>query len=107
MEQIATPGSIVRREHTRKLTEGYFDRELLPKAARRGRKPQERRWVLNAILSVVRTGCPWPALLKDFPKWKVVYTVFWRWRQQGVEISAVQNVRFSRFKVEDRKNVLG
>gem|GEM_PF-4915768 len=27
---------------------------------------------------------PWRALPHDFPKWKRVYTVFWRWRKQGV-----------------------
>jgi putative transposase len=59
-------------------------RGLLPKPARRGRKPLDRRWVLNAILYVVRTGCQWRALPKDFPHWKSVYTVFWRWRRQGV-----------------------
>lgn len=59
-------------------------KHLLPKAAKRGRKPLDRRWVINAILYVVRTGCQWRMLPKDFPNWKSVYTVFWRWREQGV-----------------------
>lgn len=58
---------------------------LLPKLSKRGRKPLDRRWVLNAIFYVVRTGCQWRMLPpKDFPKWKSVYTVFWRWREQGL-----------------------
>ena len=57
---------------------------LLPKPARRGRKPIDRREILNAILYVDRTGCQWRALPHDFPKWKSVYNVFWRWRQDGV-----------------------
>lgn len=40
--------------------------------------------MINAILYVNRTGCQWRALPHDFPKWKSVYTVFWRWREAGV-----------------------
>jgi len=59
-------------------------RRLLPKRAKRGRRPIDRRLVLDAILYVNRTGCQWRALPHDFPKWKTVYTIFWRWRQAGV-----------------------
>ena len=59
-------------------------RKLLPKAASTGRPPIDRRWVINAILYLNRTGCQWRALPNDFPKWKTVYTVFWRWRKAGV-----------------------
>ena len=59
-------------------------RGLLPKCATRGRRPLCRRLVLNAILYLNRTGCQWRALPHDFPKWKTVYTIFWRWRQTGV-----------------------
>lgn len=59
-------------------------RGLLPAPAAKGRKPLERRWVLDAILYVVRTGCQWRQLPHDFPNWKSVYSVFWRWRRSGV-----------------------
>ena len=59
-------------------------RGLLPKQAKRGRPPICRRLILNAILYVNRTGCQWRALPHDFPKWKTVYTIFWRWRRDGV-----------------------
>ena len=59
-------------------------RSLLPKPAKRGRRPICRRLILNAILYVNRTGCQWRALPHDFPKWKTVYTIFWRWRRAGV-----------------------
>lgn len=74
------------RNYPSDLTDGQWRkiRGLLPPRANRGRKPLDRRWVLNAILYVVRTGCQWRALPKDFPKWQTVYTVFWRWRHQGV-----------------------
>ena len=59
-------------------------RGLLPRPAKRGRRPICRRLILNAILYVNRTGCQWRALPHDFPKWKTVYTIFWRWRRAGV-----------------------
>jgi putative transposase len=59
-------------------------RGLLPKRAKCGRTPICRRVILNAILYVNRTGCQWRLLPHDFPKWKTVYTIFWRWRRCGV-----------------------
>jgi putative transposase len=59
-------------------------RRLLPKPAKRGRRPICRRLILNAILYVNRTGCQWRAVPHDFPKWKTVYTIFWRWRRDGI-----------------------
>lgn len=58
-------------------------RQLLPPQSRRGRRPIDRRWIINAILYVVRTGCQWRMLPKDFPNWSTVYGVFWRWRNDG------------------------
>jgi len=68
------------------LTDGQWQvlRGLLPKQAKRGRRPICRRLILSAILYVNRTGCQWRALPHDFPKWKTVYTIFWRWRRDGL-----------------------
>jgi putative transposase len=57
---------------------------LLPKRREGGRPPLDRRVIFNAIFYVVRTGCQWRQLPRDFPNWKTVYTVFWRWRNSGV-----------------------
>jgi len=57
---------------------------LLPKPARRGRKPIDRRRVIDAILYVVRSGCQWRMLPRDFPNWSTVYGVFRRWRLGGL-----------------------
>jgi len=59
-------------------------RRLLPKRSRRGRKPICRRWVIDAILYVTRTGCQWRMLPDNFPNWSTVYGIFWRWRNDGV-----------------------
>lgn len=58
-------------------------RQLLPKPSRRGRRPIDRRRIINAILYLVRTGCQWRMLPKDFPNWNTVYGVFRRWRDDG------------------------
>jgi putative transposase len=57
---------------------------FLRKRSRRGRPPKyHRRTVLDAILYVVRTGCQWRMLAADFPPWKAVYQIFFRWRKDG------------------------
>jgi len=39
--------------------------------------------VVNAILYLLRTGCSWRQLPKDFPPWETVYWHFKRWRDDG------------------------
>ncbi len=58
-------------------------RQLLPPPTRRGRPQIDRRRIVNAILYLVRTGCQWRMLPKDFPNWNTVYGVFRRWRDDG------------------------
>ena len=52
---------------------------MLPKPARRGRPPIDRRRILDAVLYLVKCGCPWRYLPSDFPAWKTVYHVFRQW----------------------------
>lgn len=59
-------------------------KKFIPVRKRVGRPPLDRRWVLDAILYLVRTGCQWRQLPSDFPCWQSVYTVFRRWRHAGV-----------------------
>lgn len=52
--------------------------------SRRGRPVvYDRRTIINAILYVVRSGCQWRMLPHDFPHWKTVYQIFYRWRING------------------------
>src|ERR687895_2847127 len=41
------------------------------------------RAILNAIFYVLKSGCPWRLLPKDFPPWKSVYDWFRKWRIDG------------------------
>ena len=58
---------------------------LLPPAAGRGRP---RKWpmrrVLDGIFYVLRTGCPWRMLPREYPPWPTVYAYLRRWRMAGV-----------------------
>jgi transposase len=57
---------------------------LLPRAKPGGRpRSVELREVVNAILYLLRTGCPWRALPHDLPPWGTVWAYFRRWRDDG------------------------
>jgi len=44
----------------------------------------ERRTIVNAILYVLRSGCPWRALPHDLPPYGTVFCYFRRWQHEGV-----------------------
>lgn len=77
--------------------------KLLPAPAKTGRRPLDRRTIINAILYVVRTGCQWRMLPSDFPNWKSVYTVYWRFRQAGIWVAIHNSLRESVRKQAGRK----
>jgi putative transposase len=70
---------------------------LLPPPKKTGRKPIDKRWIIDAILYVLRTSCQWRNLPHDFPKWKTVYNNFLKWRNDGtwkrIHDTLVQQVR--------------
>ncbi len=41
------------------------------------------RAIINAIRYIMRGGCQWRMLPKDFPPWKTVYDHYFRWRNNG------------------------
>ena len=52
---------------------------MLPKPAKRGRPTADRRRIIDAILYLVKCGCPWRYLPANFPRWKTAYHVFRQW----------------------------
>lgn len=58
---------------------------MLPSPQWMGRpEKHSRRAVIDAVLYVVRTGCPWRYLPVDFPPWQTVYAHFTRLNRRGV-----------------------
>jgi len=41
------------------------------------------RAILDAVFYVLKGGCPWRLLPRDFPPWKTVYDWFGKWRIDG------------------------
>jgi putative transposase len=41
------------------------------------------RAILDAVFYILKSGCPWRLLPKEFPPWKTVYDWFRRWRIDG------------------------
>ncbi len=57
---------------------------LLPPAKPGGRpRSVDLREVVNAMLYLLRTGCPWRSLPHDLPPWGTVWAYFRRWRDDG------------------------
>ena len=56
----------------------------LPSSTGRGRpRLHGLRTILDAVFYVLKSGCPWRSLPRDFPPWKTVYDWFRRWRIDG------------------------
>jgi len=75
-----------RKPYPTDLTDGQWAEvgPLLP-AAKPGGRPRavDLREVLNAILYVICTGCPWRHLPHEFPPWGTVHYYYRRWRLDG------------------------
>jgi putative transposase len=78
-------------------------KRLLPKPAKRGRKPIDRRRIIDAILYLVSSGCQWRMLPRDFPNWSTVYGIFRRWRLAGVWQKIHDALREQVRKLEGKK----
>src|SRR3954466_8058708 len=69
------------------LSDAEWDRLQchLPERLTRRRWPRHTlRAVFDAIFYLLRTGCPWRYLPRDFPPWQTVYYHFRRFRLTGV-----------------------
>lgn len=75
------------------MTDAEWERlaPLLPLARTLGRpRKWPRRSVLDGIFCVLRTGCPWRMLPREYPPWPTVYAYLRRWRITGgwVQVNA-------------------
>ncbi|MFC5163104.1 IS5 family transposase [Nonomuraea angiospora] len=76
---------------------------LLPEPDTGGRPEKHpRREIVNAILYVVRSGCPWRYLPTDLPPWQTVYWYFQQWEQAGVTEALLTELRIKARRQADR-----
>ena len=76
----------MKRSYSTDLTDADWEcLELyVPPPNKRGRpKTYSSRQILNAIFYVLKSGCAWRLLPRDFPPWETVYWWFRRWRIDG------------------------
>jgi putative transposase len=58
---------------------------LLPAPAQRGRpRAWPLRLLVNALFYVLRTGCAWRYLPREYPPWQTTSATFRQWRLHGV-----------------------
>ena len=59
--------------------------QFIEKIVNDKRKRQHNlRVVWNAMLYLVKTGCQWRMLPKDYPHWSAVYYYFKKWKESGL-----------------------
>jgi putative transposase len=76
----------MRRSYSTDLTDAEWEclEPHMPPPSRLGRpRVHTLRLILDAIFYVLKSGCPWRLLPRDFPPWETVYWWFRRWRIDG------------------------
>jgi transposase len=65
--------------------EQFEEIRALLESARKRTKPRrvDLYEVWCGVLYLLRTGCQWRALPKDFPKWRTVHSYFAQWSEVG------------------------
>lgn len=77
---------VIRERYSSDMSDAEFAliRPLLPSPKQRGRKPTDPRDILNALFYLIRCGCPWRLLPKEFPPFTTVQNRFYAWRDSGL-----------------------
>lgn len=63
-----------------------------PKERRGSTCRHPRKQVVDAILYVVKSGCQWRMLPKEYPNWKTVYDHYSKWSKRGVWEAALDHL---------------
>jgi len=68
-----------------RLTDEQWDciYDIFPPPAKTGRKPRDRRTIVDAILWILRTGAPWRDLPEEFGPWATAWDLFNKWNADG------------------------
>lgn len=83
-------------------TEWQYITKVLDLKESRKRK-YDLRMIWNAIFYLVKTGCQWRMLPKDFPKWESVYYYYRKWSSLDVFDSLLEQLR-GQIRVKQKQN---
>lgn len=76
---------------------------FIPEPLRGGRKRSVNiKKVLDGIFYIVKSGCQWRMLPKDFPPWGTVYYYYRRWQREGVYSRIYSNL-YKKIRVQANK----
>src|SRR5215210_974264 len=76
----------MKRSYSTNLTDPEWEclKPHIPPPNKRGRpRVHTTREILDAVFYVLKSGCPWRLLPRDFPPWETLYCWFTRWRIDG------------------------
>ncbi len=76
----------MKRTYPTDLTDAEWEHiePFVPPPKCRGRQRiHSPREILNAVFYILRSGCPWRLLPREYPLWKTVYHYFRQWRING------------------------
>ena len=62
-------------------TQWQFTKSFLHKIERK--RKHDLCCIINAIMYLVKTGCQWRMLPKEYPKWQLVYYYYSKWSDDG------------------------
>jgi transposase len=96
---------VIRARYSSDMSEAEFAliSDLLPPPKRRGRKRTDAREILNALFYLIRAGCPWRLLPKDFPPFTTVQNRFYGWRDSGLWAQIISILVMSAREAEGRE----
>jgi putative transposase len=88
----------MKRRYSTDLTDAEWEclRYHLSPPNKRGRpRIHSTRKILDAVFYVLKSGCPWRLLPREFPPWETVYCWFRKWRIDGTfeQLNAVLRER--------------
>ena len=68
------------------------------------KRKYDLRMIWNTIFYLVKTGCQWRMLPKEFPKWELVYYYYRKWASLDVFDLLLDRLR-GRVRVERSQNM--
>lgn len=68
-----------------------------------GRPARELRQIVNGIFYVIKSGCQWRMLPKEYGPWSTVYGYFYRWSKSGLWQQILDILRKQERKRKGRK----